>query len=81
MVVGSCIAPVSSKEFLDIQATIECRFTRVRGMIITHNRLKAGNVSEVFPLTGKNNFSETRKYFLRVGKILNELIILSGKTW
>ena len=32
-------APVSSKEFLDIQATIECRFTlkRVRDMIRTYS--------------------------------------------
>ena len=32
------MAPVSSKEFLDIQATIECRFTlkRVREMIRTY---------------------------------------------
>ena len=30
---------VSSKEFLDIQATLECRFTlkRVRDMIITYS--------------------------------------------
>ena len=34
----SDIAPVSSKEFLDIQATIECRFSLkcVRDMIITY---------------------------------------------
>ena len=34
----SDIAPVLSKEFLDIQATIECRFAlkRVRHMIITY---------------------------------------------
>ena len=34
----SDIVPVSSKEFLDIQATIECRFTLkyVRDMIITY---------------------------------------------
>ena len=32
------IVPVSSKEFLDIQATIKCRFTlkRVRDMIVTY---------------------------------------------
>ena len=32
------VAPVSSKEFLEIQATKECRFTmkRVRDMIITY---------------------------------------------
>ena len=49
MLVGSCpvpvtldIAPVSSKEFLDIQATIECGFTlkRVCDMIKTYNRNK-----------------------------------------
>ena len=34
----SDIAPVSSKVFLDIQATIECKFTltRVHDMIITY---------------------------------------------
>ena len=34
------IAPVSSKEFLDIQATIEYKFTlkRVLDMIITYNQ-------------------------------------------
>ena len=36
----SDFAPVLSKEFLDIQATIERRFTlkQVRGMIRTHNQ-------------------------------------------
>ena len=35
------IAPVLSKEFLDIQATIEYKFTlkRVRDMIITYNQM------------------------------------------
>ena len=35
------IAPVSSKEFLDIQATIECGFTlkRVRDMIRTYSQI------------------------------------------
>ena len=35
----SDFAPASSKEFLDIQATIECGFTlkRVRDMIITYS--------------------------------------------
>ena len=35
------IVPVSSKEFLDIQATIKCRFTlkSVRDMIITYIHL------------------------------------------
>ena len=32
------MAPVSSKEFLDIQATIECRFTLKRDTIITYSR-------------------------------------------
>ena len=32
------MAPVSSKEFLDIQATIACRFTLKRDMIITDSR-------------------------------------------
>ena len=37
----SDIAPVSSKEFLDIQATIECEFTlkRIRDMIRTHSQI------------------------------------------
>ena len=36
----SDFAPASSKEFLDIQATIECGFTlkRVRDMTKTYNR-------------------------------------------
>ena len=35
------ITPVSSNEFLDIQATIECRFTlkRVRHMIISYSQI------------------------------------------
>ena len=32
------MAPVSSKEFLDIHATITCRFTLKRDMIITDIR-------------------------------------------
>ena len=38
----SDIAPVSSKEFLDIQATIECKFTlkRVHNMIITYSLIE-----------------------------------------
>ena len=37
--VSSLIARVSSKEFVDIEATIECRFTlkRVRDMIRTYS--------------------------------------------
>ena len=37
----SDIAPVSSKEFLDIQATIECGFTmkRVRDMIRAYSQM------------------------------------------
>ena len=31
------MAPASSNEFLDIQATIECRFTLKRDMIIKYN--------------------------------------------
>ena len=35
------VTPVSSKVFLDIQATIECEFTlkRVRDMIRTYNQM------------------------------------------
>ena len=33
------MALISSKDFLDIQATIACRFTLKRGMIITDSRL------------------------------------------
>ena len=50
MIVGSCpvvvtktsdLTPVLSKEFLDIQATIECGFTlkRVRDMIRTYSQM------------------------------------------
>ena len=35
------MAPVSSKEFLDIQATIEWRFTLKRDTIITYSRFGA----------------------------------------
>ena len=35
------MAPVSTKEFLDIQATIACRFTLKRDMIITDSRFGA----------------------------------------
>ena len=36
-----CMAPASSKEFLDIQATVECGFTLnlVRDMIKTYNQM------------------------------------------
>ena len=39
------MVPVSSKEFLDIQATIECRFTLklVRDMIITYSQMHRTN--------------------------------------
>ena len=38
------IAPVLSRKFLDIQATIECRFTLkdVRDMILSYNQLSFG---------------------------------------
>ena len=38
---SSIISPALSKELLDIQATIECRFTlkRVRDMIITYSQI------------------------------------------
>ena len=38
------IAPVLSRKFLDIQTTIECRFTLkdVRDMILTYNQLSFG---------------------------------------
>ena len=40
--------PVLSKEFLDIQATIECRFTLkcVRDMIRTYSQLDAGSLNK-----------------------------------
>ena len=45
----SDFAPASSKEFLDIQATIECGFTlkRVRDMIRTYNQSSRGYFLEV----------------------------------
>ena len=52
------IAPVSSKGFLDIQATIECRFTlkRVRDMIRTYSQMhrtdKYSKHSSVISLNG-----------------------------
>ena len=50
---NSNIGLVSSKEFLDIQATIECRFTqkRVRNMIITYSqKSKFSNLDVVLDL-------------------------------
>ena len=50
---NSNIGPVSSKEFLDIRATIECRFTqkRVRDMIITDSqKSKFSNLDVVLDL-------------------------------
>ena len=49
MVVGSDFAPVLRKEFLDIQATIERRFTlkRIRDMIRTYSQLhRTGKYSQ-----------------------------------
>ena len=44
------MAPASSKEFLDIQATVECGFTLklVRDMIKTYNPLFTSNSNIVF---------------------------------
>ena len=52
------MAPVSNKEFLDIQASIECGFTlqRVRDMIKTYSQtLSSLNISEddTFVITKK----------------------------
>ena len=43
----SVIAPVSSREYLDIEGTIECRFTlkRVRDMITTYSQPKTSSYS------------------------------------
>ena len=50
----SDFAPASSKEFLDIQATIECGFTlkRIRDMTRTYSHLKKD-------LASKNSIIET----------------------
>ena len=47
----SDFAPASSKEFLDIQATIECGFTlkRVRDMIKTYNYFLSFVIFETAP--------------------------------
>ena len=47
----SDFAPASSKEFLDIQATIECGFTlkRVRDMIKTYNEVLSFFISITLP--------------------------------
>ena len=49
-------APASSKEFLDIQATIECGFTikRVRVMIRTYSNYLT--IILLLVSTGSNNF-------------------------
>ena len=45
----SDFAPASSKEFLDIQATIECGFTlkRVRDMTRTYSQLIVGGCEKI----------------------------------
>ena len=51
------MAPASSKEFLDIQATVECGFTLklVRDMIKTYNQLIANGLEKYMSFTmGKN---------------------------
>ena len=65
------IAPVSSKEFLDIQATIKCRFTlkSVRDMIITYIPLLTFHLNDnsrifIFVLFKPNRLR--RKYRLLV---------------
>ena len=63
----SDIAPVSSKQFLDTQATIECRFTlkRVRGMIRTYSQAYISlQVS-----TSSANLSLPRSSFLIIHKL------------
>ena len=63
----SDFAPASSKEFLGIQATIECGFTlkRVRDMIITYNHYYCScyyyhnkNVRYIFPGNEHKEFCE-----------------------
>ena len=55
----SVMARVLSKDFLDIQVTIECRFIQnlVRDMIITYNQI-------LFPVSGLY-FSEKKTDFWR----------------
>ena len=53
---GSDMVPVSSKEFLDIQPTTDCRFTMklVRDMIITYGLSHCTKNEEI--LNGKLHF-------------------------
>ena len=43
--VGPKISPVSSKKFLEVQATLECRFTlkRARDMMRTYSQINPSN--------------------------------------
>ena len=61
----SDMAPVSSKDFLGIQATIECRFTLklIRDIIITYseNSLESLKIAHIFsnlPLLATTGFKE-----------------------
>ena len=64
----SDFAPASSKEFLDIQATIECGFTlkRVRDMIKTYSQ-----IYEVFDANQS----------LEVGRVFLDLSSAFDKVW
>ena len=54
------LAPVTSKEFLDIQATIECGFTLkcVRDMIRTYSQVIATTIFESIHTKEKFNISQ-----------------------
>ena len=64
---NSDIAPVSSKEFLDIQATIACGFAlkRVRDMIRTYRQNNSVNGAMVITMNRViNSFNCTRNLYL-----------------
>ena len=76
----SDFAPASSKEFLDIQATIECRFTlkRVRDMTRTYSTgdLIGNKIADKITLIGKPKEKEIEEIYIPPEKDNKLLIIL-----
>ena len=62
----SDFAPASSKEFLDIQATIECGFTlkRVRDMIRTYSQFKNSILCTFFSMLLDNKNISVGKFLM-----------------
>ena len=69
----SDFAPASSKEFLDIQATIECEFTlkRVRDMIKTYSQLNGYvyDFSVDYDFIANDKILDIHKYLMKKNNI------------